>query len=244
VARNFVAASSQYLQIDSAPITAPPFSFACWFKSTDLTTVQTLFWLGDKDVTNESWRVILRGDVAGDPIDAFTQTGVGSVQARSTSGYSSGVWHHALAVFASATSRTIYLDGGNSGTNATNRAPAGADRVALGGSRDSSPDGYLQGDEAEAGLWNVALTASDAAILALGVSPLLVHPASLVAYWPLIGRNSPENDRIGDYPLTVTGATVADHPRIIYARSGLRMDVPTAAVAGVTPYRMLMGVGV
>jgi hypothetical protein len=52
-------------------------------------------------------------------------------------------------------------------------------------------------------------------LLSLGYSPLFVRPQSLVAYWPLIGRNSPELELIGGQGGTLTGTTQAEHPRII-----------------------------
>lgn len=43
----------------------------------------------------------------------------------------------------------------------------------------------MEGDISEVGYWNVALTDADVAVLAKGVSPLLVRPEGLVAYWSL-----------------------------------------------------------
>jgi hypothetical protein len=52
-----------------------------------------------------------------------------------------------------------------------------------------------------------------------GYSPLLIKPDSLLCYWPLIGRNSPETDLISGLDGTVTGSTAAAHPRVIMPES-------------------------
>jgi hypothetical protein len=80
----------------------------------------------------------------------------------------------------------------------------------------------------------VALTDDEAVILSLGYSPVFVRPANLVAYWPLVGRSSPEPDIVGGYDMTLVGSpTVADHPRIIYSTSD-RLGL-TAATAATNP---------
>jgi hypothetical protein len=73
---------------------------------------------------------------------------------------------------------------------------------------------YFSGLIAEAGIWSVALTAAEIASLAKGISPLSIRPASLLAYWPLIGQTSPEIDFHGRFEMTVSGAVADDHPRV------------------------------
>ena len=70
----------------------------------------------------------------------------------------------------------------------------------------------LNGDLAEVGIWNAALTAAEIASLAKGMTCDKVRPQSLVFYAPLI-RNL-QDVRGG---LTITNhntATVANHPRV------------------------------
>ncbi len=47
-------------------------------------------------------------------------------------------------------------------------------------------DREFDGRIAEVAIWDVILTADEAAILSKGYSPLFVRPQNLVAYWPLI----------------------------------------------------------
>lgn len=75
----------------------------------------------------------------------------------------------------------------------------------------------MDGAIAEVGIWNVALSDSDVALLAKGVSPLMVHPESLVFYAPLIGQYSPEIELRSARNLTLTGTpTQSAHPPIFY----------------------------
>ncbi len=73
----------------------------------------------------------------------------------------------------------------------------------------------LTGNLAEVGIWNVSLTAAELAILSKGYSPLFVGPSALVAYWPIVGRTSPEINLVGGGNGTLTGTANAAHPRII-----------------------------
>jgi hypothetical protein len=47
---------------------------------------------------------------------------------------------------------------------------------------------------ADVAIWNVDLTAFEISALAKGARPNIIRPASLVAWWPLDGLQSPEPD--------------------------------------------------
>jgi len=126
-------------------------------------------------------------------------------------------------VFASDTSRTVYLDGGNSASSSTSRVvnPSNFNRIGVATGFDSTgPIAAARGYFAEAAVWAVALTADEISQLAAGYSPLLVRPGSLRFYAPLFGRggaNADEEDWAGGLTLTQSSSpTVVDHPRIIY----------------------------
>jgi hypothetical protein len=69
------------------------------------------------------------------------------------------------------------------------------------------------GEISHVAIYNVALTAAEVAALAKGVSPLRIRRGSLIRYWPVYGRSSPEPDYSGNGDnLTLTGfATLADN---------------------------------
>lgn len=202
----------------SSSVSAVPMTLACWFyPESDAATgtmLSVTYYNG-----GDHLRLQAAGDVAGDPIRAASYRTAGTERvADTTAGYTVGAWQHAAAVFASTSSRSVYLNGANKGTN-TDSSPVltNFNTVSTGASRISgSVSSYYTGRIAEAALWNVALTDAEIALLALGYSPLLVRPASLQSYWPLMGRTSPEIDLVAALGQTLTSApAVADHPRVL-----------------------------
>ena len=219
MARAFTAATPHYLSVAAVPVSSLPISMACWFNSTTTAANQTLMGLAVSG-TQTDWSLRARGNVAGDPVTARSQVASSSVNADTSAGYTANVWHHACAVFASTTSRAAYLNGGSKGTETSSSSPSGVNRTAIGIDAFDLASAATDGRIAEAAMWNVALTDADVLSLAAGASPLLVRPEGLVAYWPLIGRTSPEIGlKSSANNLTVTGAVAGDHVRIYYPDS-------------------------
>lgn len=86
------------------------------------------------------------------------------------------------------------------------------DRLGVGALVRGNVAAFYNGQAAEVGIWNAALTADEIASLADGFTCDKVRPQSLVFYAPLV------RDLI-DYKrgLTITNnntATVANHPRV------------------------------
>lgn len=211
MARDFVSATPDKLAKTSpVGITAVPLTMACWFNADNVTADGTL--MSANSASSQSGHMLLvGGGTAGDPIRARSRTGAGQVFADTSTSYTASTWHHACGVWVSATSRFSYLNGGGAVENTTSRDQA-FDTVHFGVRGDDLVP--YDGQIAEAGLWNVALTAAEIASLAAGFCPLLIRPASLVSYWPLIGTFTTEIDLKGTSPLTVTTATKAVHCRI------------------------------
>lgn len=230
-ARTFTAASSMSLDVDSAPVTAAPFSVALWASGT--TDGATAFYLGDKDSADDNmWILGVASTAGGDPI-AFGALAAGAGAATTSADVGAGTNHLAAREILS-NSRAVYLNGTNEGTNATSKAPAGADRIKIGGRGDSTPSNFWQGDIAEVGIWSVDIgSAAVATLSGSRTSALLVLPASLVFYLPVIGRFSPEIDIVGGLNLTVTNApTAAAHPRIFPPPVRVTTYIQAAAAAG------------
>ncbi|MHC4156506.1 MAG: LamG domain-containing protein [Planctomycetota bacterium] len=204
MARAFLSTSGQYLYVDQTPVTGPPFTIACWFCSTDLSAVQCLMFVGDKGSGNP-----------GDPIYVQSRDSTGTSSAVSTSGYSANTWHHACGVFASATDRRAFIDGGSKGTDSTSRSPVGLDRVATGALARNTPTFYMSGSIAEAAIWSVALSDAEVTLLARGYSPTFVRPEYVKAYWQLV--RDPDTEKVGGYNMIgYNTPTVARHPPIVY----------------------------
>jgi hypothetical protein len=207
--------TNQTLTTASSPTVANnvPFTLACWFNTPNVTANQFLFCLNPSN--GEYWGISVAGAVAGDPVRlSHSGSGVAVTGARSTAGYTANTWHHACGVFPNNSSRTIYLDGGNSATNTTAASfVTNATEIMIAARRlRGSIGGYYDGVVAEVGVWNAVLTAAEVASLAKGMTCDKVRPQSLVFYAPLI------RDLIdAKGGLTITnnnGATVANHTRV------------------------------
>ena len=210
MAYSFSSGSSQYLTTTSTPISSGPFTI-CAFGTINTTgTVKTLVSI-ESGNSNILYQLFVNGNqnlvfdivgssgsatVAFSPPVSFTQT-----------------YFHACAVVNSANSRLLYLNGLPSATNTTNVGTTAVNRINI-GSRyyGGSLGAYQNGQIAEVGIWNAALTAAEIASLAKGMTCDKIRPQSLVFYAPLV-RDL--NDQKGGLVITNNNAaTVATHPRV------------------------------
>lgn len=125
-----------------------------------------------------------------------------------------GVWFHFCGVFVGDSERYSYVNGGNKASNTTNNGSDQSlyDTLTVGG-RNLSGAEYFNGELAEVGIWNVALSDAEISSLGKGFACPHVRPGSLINHIPMV-RGS--QDVVGD--LTETGtAGVASHPPIIGA---------------------------
>ncbi len=210
MAYQFTAANSEYIEENVALFTASPFSFSAWvFLDTSTVNDYCIFQIGNKDASDDYWRMSY---VPGSTLRYFKSSLAG--QAVTSTNVTEQTWEHAGCVQADSNDRSVYLNGGNKGTNSDNGEVSAADRTSIGQEGDSTPGDFWDGRMAEVAFWNVALTDAEMAILGKGYSPLFVRPASLVSYFPLI-RNS--KDLLGGTNMTEFNTpTIGVHPRIIY----------------------------
>lgn len=205
--------TNQFLSVASAPVTAAPLTISLWFYTTTTAKAIGMATICDS-VGDTGFRV------SGQIPNSTSYVQVAALNtinnfglANSTANYSANAWQHSCAVFASSTSRTSYLNGGNAGTNTTSVTPASVTQFLIGVNRSfSTYSNYFVGRIADVGVWNAALTAAEVASLAARAACSKVRPASLIFYAPLIrdlvdikgGRAITNNN----------AATVGDHPRI------------------------------
>ncbi len=222
MARSFANASSEYLRVSSAVVTATPLTLACWFNVNNATAEHQLIFIGDSTSNTDMFGLIASGVISGDPVRAHATNSAGAF-AQSSTGYSASTWHHAAGVFTSSTDRAAFIDGGSKGTATDDLTPTGFDRTAIAVLDRLSPASYVDGEIAEAAIWDAALTDGEVASLAAGYSPLLIRPTSLKAYWPLGGitKNDADKDIVGGYDMTAFNTpTTAEHPSGLIYPSG------------------------
>lgn len=127
-----------------------------------------------------------------------------------------GSWNHVGVTYdggSSANTPVMYLNGVSQSVT-TNVAASGSintnsDPYVI-GNRTNDNARVWDGSLAEFAIWNVILDAAEMAALGAGISPLLIRPASLVLYVPLVR----ELLDVKNAPPTKTGTAVQPHPRV------------------------------
>ena len=121
------------------------------------------------------------------------------------------MWKHGVFRFADSTA-IGYVDAQEVINKSGTMGNVSLNRTSIGALLRGSPALYLNGDIAEVGIWNAALTAAEIASLSKGMTCDKIRPQNLVFYAPLV------RDLIdAKGGLTITnnnGATVANHPRV------------------------------
>lgn len=209
---------SNALISNATPIAGYPFSLMGWFRIPDVDTLTSL--LGIVSFSSGSrCDVLFAGDTT-KAVVAKTETGSSTGVASSTIAMSPNTWHHIVAVFASDTSRTIYLDGGNAGVNTDSVSATALNFFYFGNITDTTNI-----DLAEVSIVTAAVSAEQAASLANGC-PLLSTPLArdTVAYLDCIRQLN----RPGLGPLFSSSGTpsVVDHPRVFSSTGGFLTAMP------------------
>jgi len=179
--------SDDHINFNSSLNLLYPFTFCCHFYPRDFTNPQSLMDVAKSSVNDQRDLLYFRPDLAGDPVQAFTNSGgTGWASAETTNGVSSSGWHYACGVWTAANNRSVYLDGGNVGTNTVDSAsPTGKDRFRIGIRSQLSGDLPFDGLIDEVRVYNRALSAKEIERLYNLSRPKIVTPSNkgLVGYW-------------------------------------------------------------
>lgn len=116
-------------------------------------------------------------------------------QAHTTTVPSLVTWYHVAAVFASTTSRKIYLNGVMEGSSTVTVNLTGTMTDTRVGNICLNLSNFtMNGMIASAGIWTAALADSEVAGLAAGFSPKLIRASALAGYCRMLGGFNPEPD--------------------------------------------------
>lgn len=154
-AGRLIDTSSQYYYNASTPVAGVPFTLAGWFKPSRTTGLENVAELYSG--TKEGHYLCFNGSVAGDPVSAASIAGGSYLTADTSTGFVADRWQHACGVWASATSRSAYLNGGGKGTNSGNNNPALASQL-VGAYYDGTTAIFANGRLGEVRIYNRALT--------------------------------------------------------------------------------------
>lgn len=142
---NFVASGSQSLLSGTTPVSAPPLSMSCWFRANDNVSNRALIGIHNSTALANGFLLIPAGAISGKPLQFYTQTTT-TGNASTTTGFSANTWHHGVGVTSSVASRSVYLDGGSKGTDATSSVPSSTPNSIAIGARYNSGTLGLQWD--------------------------------------------------------------------------------------------------
>lgn len=218
MARSFDG-TNDCLESTSQPLPAHgtnAFTVAFWFRS--LTTARTNDYICSGLGGENSGAIIY--EFVDNQIEFYGNPGGGTDPRTSSQiAIADTNWHHIAyrKAASGAAEWAKYLDGTKTVINASisfSLSGAAHNHFKLGASTSTGTAGDFANIElAEFAVWTSAVSDDDIAAMADGVSPLFYKPNT---YWQLIGQMSPEQARQGTLALTVTGATAAAHPRVIY----------------------------
>jgi len=218
------------------PITAVPLTMACWINPDALAGSMGVMSLARNN--NSALNYFELAVSSDGTVRALTKEASTSGEAVSAAGLSINNWHHIGMVTASSTSRYAYLNGVPGSHEETDKTPASISNAAIGSRMDSGPSRYFNGQIAECGWWNAALTTAEMAALAAGVSPLMIRPASLVAYHPLDLVATQRLDRTStgfNLPDGNAGDATALAPPLLKPTAQILQFPTAAAPGGATP---------
>jgi len=198
----------QAAYIETAVVTAFPFTMACWFIAYSYGNNYPCMWVGDKTSDTYACRTETRSGVAHNWRARIEKHATANPRNAYAAPFTEDIWQHGVGVFDGPNSLLPYLNGAAGTENtSTSGVPAGYDRTAVGAMMGLTP--YYGGatDIAYAAIWSVAQPPAVIADLAAGMCPL-AYPDDLEAFWPLGGEYG-ENylDRSGNgHDLTTLGS--------------------------------------
>jgi len=214
--REFLVSANMHGVATISPI-SPPITLFAWATPNQTNDASVVVSVNASTNATELVQLIARQSVAGDPWAGSVVNSAGSSTTWNSSvTATAGTLVSVAIVFASSTSRTIYVNGSATGTDTTAITADGLDVVGVGIRKLTTWTLPWGGLLAEVAVWDVALTSLELSALAAGASPLLIRQSSLKFYAPLTGRETAsEWNLVGSaVSLTNSPAASANHPRI------------------------------
>ena len=214
MARHFPGLANSFLRLSDS-ISAYPISFSFWLKSASFGTIP--FFAGHENALGQYSSDYCAFQTTKIEATSFELSSFALAEASFAPTLNE--WHHVLMVFASASSRKIWVNGSVYGENTTTISHSFAqDTLALGGALVASPAPTaafpFSGDIADLGYWTTALNAADAlALYNKTARPGSIESANLRGWWKL-PESGDLNSTVAYLPFVAYGTvtTAADPP--------------------------------
>ncbi len=223
MARSFNGSTQRFDHQAGVAVNAYPTTFSAWFYPTS-TAGGILLAQMDRSSPGTEY---LQINIAATTLYGIARLVRASSGANATTTNAATVnsWNHLTGIFTTTNNRVAILNGdtANKGTNTTSLLwPSALDGISFGARYTNG--GEFTGYIAELAIWDVALTEIEVIALSKRYSPLLIRPARLQGYWPLLWNVDPEQDYIGRRGATgVDSPTFVAHSSVIYP-TDFRMD--------------------
>lgn len=190
--------SSHYLSRSGAPVTSTPLTIDFFIYPTAWNGV--VVWLGEDNAG--VWRAHYLGLGGTGEMNACTVQNNAFECTNTPAGVAPlNQWVHVTAVFASSTSREVFINGVSKGTNTNSMTPTGINVLYVGADKSqASPGNFTSAIIDDLKIYNRALTAAEISQTG-GVMTRMTITNGLVAHYKMMN--------IGD-GVTATGATVTD----------------------------------
>jgi hypothetical protein len=199
----FTKASSHYMQLATAVVTGPPATLMVWLDADGAAQDSALLAVGNSAASSRI-QLSIESDLDASATSFNTTP---TAQSSQRGNINSSQWEHIAGVFASSTSRTVYLNGVAGTANTSSSVVAGFNNTILGARYTGGTRGaYLEGKLSHVAIWNIVLSGAEIATLAAGANPQSVQLANLVFYVPL-NQSGATTDIISSNALTVSGPT-------------------------------------
>lgn len=194
------------VNLGSMVLTDYPFTLAGWFRVPDIPAPMSFVFI--RNAENTSFHSLYyEGHVQKQVLLVSYNSTLGVT--RTTASVVPGRWLHVAGVFASPSSRTVYLDGGNSSTDSTNVSLDPIVSFTLGSV--SYPERI---DVADFSIFQAALAEEQIQALSAGVPPVLLPQSdSLMTYHN--GLSQLNHPGLGATATSASPLTVTDHPAVM-----------------------------
>ena len=170
--------TSQYAERTGIALTAYPFTLSAWVNVTTGAWTRSILMLWNSGTTTTYYGIQL---INGLPSIVATNTAVTAT--NSTHIITTGQWYHIVGVFASATSRTLYVNGSQEATNATSVLYSGNTNAQLRvGRYVATATNYFSGYIDDARVYNKTLTQAEITTLYKARTSRVVAPTAIISY--------------------------------------------------------------